>query len=259
MPWLPLTDDAACRHLSDTCVDEQINQIQDYLQCHIDSVGSLLSAGHDSSHVEILVFATLDALGSLVFPGMEGKGGGTRLRMFVEQYCGCPELLNYSVPALLDAIDPVVCDQLHSLRSRCLGLFCDHWQPGCMPELSQDLCKDEVKELTGDLEVTIRENPRITLGQCQHSRMLAAKRNAIVHQLVRKGLRSAWQASSPHYIWCSDETGSNSPEKWDLVYPVPFLLELCKNGLATTCEYLREKEISPQSILIKSSPWLVNR
>lgn len=259
MAWLPLTDDAARKYLSGICVDEQIDLIQEYLQSHLDSVSSLLSAGHDPSHVEILVFATLDALGSLVFPGMEGKGGGARLRMFVEQYCSCPEVLNYSVPALLDAIDTVFCDQLHALRGRCLDLFCDHWQPGCMPELSQDLCKDEVKGLTGDLYITIRENPRISLGQCQHSRMLASKRNAIVHQLVRKGLRSTLQASSPHYIWCSDETGSNSPEKWDLVYPVPFLLKLCRNGLLSACEYLREKKISPQSILVKSSPWLVNR
>lgn len=259
MAWLPLTNEAISEYTSGIDVDEQIDLIREYIQGHIDMAADLLRSGHDASQVEIIAFSILDTLGSLAVSGRERKGGGTRLRMFIEQHGGCPELLNYSVPALLEAIDLAACDQLHELRDHCQILFEQHWEPGCMPELNLDLCEDEAERLAGSLGIPIRESPKVDLDQCKHSRMLASKRNAIVHQLVRKGLRSTYRSSSPHYIWCADDEGRNLPGRWDLVYPANFLLKLCRNGQDSTCAYLREKRASPYSILAKSSPWLADK
>jgi hypothetical protein len=257
MRWLPLTPEAAEQYCSDIPVEEQIDSLRQYLKQHLDGIKALYEEGRDHSYLEILLFSVLDTLGSVT--SNSSKGGGQRIREFVEKLEGYPELLRYSVPALLQVIDSDSSDKLRTLRRRCQEHFELHWQPGCLPEICMDLSGEEIKSLIGTITVLRENNPKLELCQCSHSRMLASKRNSLVHQLVRKGLRSSWNRPIPHYVWISSDNASNTQEDWDIVYPVQYLIQLCDHGLSFTCGYLRDNNIRPYSALVRSGSWLSDK
>ena len=254
MRWLPLTPEAAEQYCSDIPVEEQIDLLHQYLKQHLDGIKALYEEGRDHSYLEILLFSVLDTLGSVT--SNSSKGGGQRIREFVEKLEGYPELLRYSVPALLQVIDSDSSDKLSTLRQRCQEHFELHWQPGCLPEICMDLSGEEIKALIGTITVLRENNPKLELCQCSHSRMLASKRNSLVHQLVRKGLRSSWNCSVPHYVWIASDNASITPDDWEIVYPVKYLIKLCEYGLSFACRYLRDNEIKPYSALVRSASWL---
>lgn len=128
-----------------------------------------------------------------------------------------------------------------------------------LPEICMDLSGEEIKVLIGAITVLRKNNPKVELYQCSHSRMLASKRNALVHQLVRKGLRSSWNYSIPHYVWIARDNASNTPDDWEIVYPVQYLIKLCDYGLSFACGYLRDNNIRPYSALVRSASWLSDK
>ncbi|MFZ4803873.1 MAG: hypothetical protein ACOYLI_04330 [Synechococcus lacustris] len=257
MRWLPLSPEAAEQYCSDIPVEEQINLLHLYLKQHLDEIRALYEEGRGHTYLEILLFSLLDTLGSVT--SNSSKGGGQRIREFVEKLEEYSELCRYSVPALLHVIDPDSSDMLSRLRQRCQELFELHFEPGCLPEICMDLSAEEIKSLIGTITVLRKNNPKVELCQCSHSRMLASKRNSLVHQLVRKGLRSSWNRPIPHYVWIGSDHASNTPDNWDIVYPVQYLIKLCDYGLSFACGYLRDNNIRPYSALVRSSSWLSDK
>lgn len=223
-----------------------------------------------------MAFSLLDSLGYLLRPD-KIKGGGQRIRGFIECLASCEDCTRFSVPALLSLLRASEDTSFQALQNRCQELFDLHWDPGSLLGIQMDLSESEVLELTGgrgNLQVVLTSGALIELGQCKHSRMLAEKRNALVHQLVKKGLRSVANVSEPHYIWRAsddaynddvngnnDDSGNNrtDPDDWELVYPVKFLLNLCEDGILAACSHLREKEIEPYPLLLQNVSWLAGK
>ena len=258
MRWLPLTSEAAEQYCSDIPVEEQIDLLHQYLKQHLDGIKALYEEGRDHSYLEILLFSLLDTLGSATCVSSKG-GGGRRIRMFVEKLEGFPELRSFSVPALLQVIEFNKCDMLSGLQQRCQELFELHWNSFCLPEIRKDLFEADFNRLISVSTISHRADLTAELERCKHSRMLASKRNALVHQLVRKGLRSSWNRSIPHYVWIGSDNASNTQENWDIVYPVQYLIQLCDHGLSFTCGYLRDNNIRPYSALVRSASWLSDK
>jgi len=259
----------------DISVEEQVDLLEQDLRAHCRLIRDRLAEIDAASHAEILAFSLLDSLGYLLDP--EIRGGGQRIRFLIESLASYEDCTRYSVPALLSLLRASNNAQLQALQNRCQDLFDLHWVPGSLPGIQMDLSQSEVLELTDgreNLQVHLPSGTLIELGQCKHSRMLAEKRNALAHQLVKKGLRSVVEDSGPYYIWrASDDANNNdvnnnnddndnnptAPGDWDLVYPVKFLLNLCEYGILVACSHLREKKIKPYPLLLQSVSWLAGK
>jgi hypothetical protein len=260
MTWLPISREDAESMYMDESADEQIAALEQYLQEYCNRIRDLSSDREAYTQTEILVFSLLDSLGFIVGPSRP-NGGGQRVRFFVEEFCACEELERYSVPALLSALlqcdDQSLCD----LRDRCQYVFRQHWVPESLVSIDRDLEKAEIIELVRgqeNVKIAIRDGAAIELEKFKHSRMLAGKRNAITHQLVKRGYRLATKASAPFYVWRYDPSFRSLPEDWDLAYPAPFLLTLCEKGIAATTAFLRDKKMKPYQILLPATAWLGN-
>lgn len=260
MRWLPLSEDEISSEIGGLDVAEQVHLIRSFLSEHIKTAREQLVDNREGLQAEVIAYSVLDSLGSLSLADEKHlRGGGARIRRYIEEFSGHPELLNYSVPALMQALGQSPSCQLGKLRSHCSDLFNHHWQPGYLPTINNDICEEAVRDLIGgdNLEVSIREYPKITLSQCKLSRMLASKRNALTHQLIRKGLSSSRIADKPHYICCfNGDDAINCPDKWNLVIPASYLLDLCDAGLESSCTYLIENQIAPYPMLMRKAAWL---
>ncbi len=253
-----MTQEEIASLCEDLSVEEQVDLLEQDLRAHCDLIRDLLAERDAASHAEILAFSLLDSLGYLLMPAKK-IGGGQRIRVFIESLASCEDCTRFSVPALLSLLRASEDTSFQALQNRCQELFDLHWDPGSLLGIQMDLSESEVLELTGgrgNLQVVLKSGVLIELGQCKHSRMLAEKRNALAHQLVKKGLRSVMKDSGPHYIWRASDDSSNAPGDWDLVYPVKFLLNLCDDGIATVCGHLRTERIKPYPLLLQSVSWL---
>lgn len=260
MRWLPLSEDEISSEIGGLDVAEQVHLIRSFLSEHIKTAREQLVDDREGLRAEVIAYSVLDSLGSLSLADEKHlSGGGMRIRRCIEKFCSRPELTNYSVPALMQALGKSPSCRFRELRRQCSDLFHRHWQPGALPTINNDICEEAVRDLIGDdnLEVLIRECPRITLSQCKLSRMLASKRNALTHQLIRKGLSSSWTAGKPYYIcYFNDEDEINCPDRWNLVIPSSYLLDLCDAGLESSCTYLIENQIAPYPMLMRKAAWL---
>lgn len=260
MAWLPMTQEEIASLCGDLSVEDQVGVLEQDLRKHLDLIRNLPAEGDVASHVEILAFSLLDSLGYLLNP-QNKTGGGKRIRDFIETLPSHEDFTRLSVPALLSLLRASDDTTLQALQDRCQELFDLHWDPGSLslPRIQMDLSESEFMELTGcrrDLQVDLNSGTSIELGQCKHSRMLAEKRNALAHQLIKKGLRAVVTDTEPYYIWCASDDDSNAPGDWDLVYPVKFLLNLCEDGIVAACSHLRMKEVSPYHLLLRNASWL---
>jgi hypothetical protein len=244
----------------DESAEEQIAELEQSLQEHCNRIRDLALDKEAYTQTEILVFSLLDSLGFIVNPSGP-NGGGRRVRSFVEEFCACEELERYSVPALLSALWQCDDQSLCGLRDHCQDVFRQHWEPGCLISIDRDLKEGKVIELLRgrkNVRIAIRDGAAIELEKFKHSRMLAGKRNAITHQLVKRGFRSSTQAPAPFYRCWYNSSFRSLPEDWDLTYPVPFLLALCEKGVEATCAFLRDKKMKPYQILLSATAWLDN-
>lgn len=260
MTWLPISREAAESLYMDESAEEQIVELEQYLQGHCNKIRDLLSDREAHTHAEILAFSVLDSLGYIVNP-KKSNGGGVRIRSFIEKFCARDELKLYSVPAMLSALRLSDDRSVQDLRDRCEDLFNQHWQPDSFPSIEHDLKDSEVVELfpgKANAKIDIGGGAFIELDQCKHSRMLSGKRNAITHQLVKRGFRQGTRTSMPYYIWSYNSNLSSLPADWNLVYSLSFLLELCDKGIAATCAYLRSKNTKPYPRLIPATAWLAH-
>jgi hypothetical protein len=260
MTWLPISREDAESLCMDESAEEQIAELEQSLQEYCNRIRDLALDKEAYTQTEILAFSLLDSLGFIVNPSRP-NGGGRRVRSFVEEFCTCEELERYSVPALLSALWQCDDQSLCELRDHCHYVFRQHWEPDSLVYIDRDLTKAKVIELVcgrENVRITIRDGAAIELEKFKHSRMLAGKRNAITHQLVKRGLRLGSRASSPYYIWTYNSNLSSAPKDWNLVYPSSFLLSLCDRGIVATCAYLRSENIKPYPRLIPATAWLAH-
>jgi hypothetical protein len=259
MTWLPISPEEAESLYMDESAEEQIAELEQYLQEYCNRIRELALDSEAHNQTEILVFSLLDSLGFIVGPSGP-NGGGRRVRLFIEEFCACEELERYSVPALLSALWQCDDQSLDELCDHCQNVFMQHWEPDSLVSIDRDLNKAEITELVRDREnvrIAIRDGAAIELEKFKHSRLLAGKRNAITHQLVKRGHRSSTRPA-PFYRWRYNSSFRSLPEDWDLTYPAPFLLALCEKGIAATCAFLRDKKTKPYQILLPATAWLDN-
>jgi hypothetical protein len=261
MRWLPITYEEASSSYADLTVEEQVDLLEQDLKAHCEVIRDLSMTREAASHAEILAFSLLDALGFIANPKQK-SGGGRRIRGFIENCIAIEDCKRFSVPAMLSALRRCDDESLHALRCHCEELFCKHWEPGSLPCIDMDLQEHEISGLIGGpthhVRLRLSSGAPIELEKCKHSRLLAAKRNALTHQLVNKGLRSIASDLGPHYIWYANDSGDNTPESWELIYPVKFLIELCSKGIAVACNHLRQNNIMPYPMLLSAAPWLAD-
>ena len=134
------------------------------------------------------------------------------------------------------------------------------WQDGKIYYLDSDPTYEEIYKLWPKDKEHKEPIEKVSLESVTHLSLFWRFRNSIVHELQIPGYGMPELVSkTPGYHSMTHDAGGNEEnpiETWELVYPVPFIMELITNGSKRLKQYCIDNSLNPYDYYKFGSYWI---
>ena len=240
-------------------MQDDITQYANYFERQIEDVKRLKLRGPASPeqcwelplYRKILYVSMIDTLSKAAFPAM--KTGHhkrvthrKRVTQFIDELSGWQDKDRVSVPQLLLRLNKAgqTSGSLYRKMQSCL----DSWVDGDIKRLSDDPLLQNVLALAH----TEEEKTAVRAARC--AGLFYTYRNALVHEFRKPGYGMdglSDNETTPYYVSMS----SGGQTSWDLVFPNPFLEDLCRKCLSGLVNKLKAEQRNPYESYEFGSLW----
>jgi len=227
----------------------------------IDRISSLQGPSGET-YRKVLYVALLDALAYSVFPDEkpDEKKDSARFVALIRDFANWRHKDLVSLPhlvRLLKLIEDPAFDKLRSFAEKKLASW--KGSSGAIP-LTADPGFEEIAALWPEKSArgnTIAE--KTSLRSLQHHSLLYACRNALVHALRSTGSGTESKGHTDPYYHEAETFGNlNKPPRRaiELVYPAPFLENLCRSVVENLTRHFVDKGINPYASFDLGTYWI---
>ncbi len=249
-------------------VAEQVRRFERHYAGHIECVATDLPSDDDALYSRIILTTLLDTLSSYAF---EDKQVGARFVAFVSQFSGWEHAEHVSLFHLSRALEVHQQPEFSNLK-----LWAESELEAALPAepepslIAHTSVREKRLAVDPTLETVLTEWPKnqgtpLNLGGFQakhftHAQLLYQYRNHLVHEFRVPGY--GWEVDrtvEPFYQKQVTKLAADLKplaERWELVYPLKFLLELCRTSLARLSKALLEEGRRPFSGRLEGSYWI---
>ncbi|MCC2525709.1 hypothetical protein [Vibrio coralliilyticus] len=252
-------------------LEQKVDRFRGYYLGLIEVAESDVNLADQKIHSKILCCSILDAISKSVFPDIASNG--KRFTSLIRLCKSWQDSEKVSVLHLLRLLEitPSLSPEARELKDyiaqRYSGVF-----------VSTNRLISNNFPISSDLDVTellerwpILNGGPVKIGgvrphQLKHVNMLWLYRNSLVHEYRHPGNGvelGQYVPESPFYqevstVLSFDDSKLHFTNRWELVYPSKFFLNLCKNALEVACEHHLEQGTSPFNGYSEGSYWLPN-
>ena len=241
-------------------LEENIKDYFFYMESLKDSIKSL-KVDNDSHALIIKHLACvglLDTLAKCVASPNPNFNNYDRFTSFIKTFCDWRECSKISLPHLVRFLQLVPSPEFADLRKHAITKL-DAWQLGVINYSENDQTYKEVSRLWPKEKIHKKQIESLTLESLQHYSLFWKFRNSIVHELQIPGHGTEAiirERPGYHGYIGSVDSQNNAIFKWQLVYPIPFILKLIDNGISNLKIYCQENKLDPYDYYKLGNYWI---
>lgn len=235
-------------------VNEEIELYFKFIESFKDSIVKLNSDNYLPHLKRLACVGLLDTLAKCV--ANPRFSNYKRFTSFIKHFCEWDDNSKISLPHLVRFLKLVPSPEFEPLRKFAISKI-EKWRHGETQYLDSDPSYKEVFALWPKDKEHKEPIEKISLQSLTHLTLLWKLRNSIVHELQLPGYGiDALVTTKPGYHSMTDHRGSNPIETWELVYPVPFVINLIENGIKNLKIYCQENKLNPNDSYKFGSYWI---
>jgi hypothetical protein len=226
---------------------------------------------HQSINAKILLCSIFDSLSKSRFPS--GIKNGDRYKKTVVEctdWCDCERIsLLHLVRAF--EVSGTIPPAFEPLRKWASDEFVKRFPTtkrliGCHSPVRKDPLLSEVQKYWPTDKINfLGVKVNVRLEHFQHKHLLWLYRNSLVHEYRTPGRgseRTARLETDPYYQEVSNiselspDFGMKFTNRWELVYPTGFFLQVARSALSSIAEFHKQKNTSPFAAYSEGTYWI---
>lgn len=241
-------------------INEEIELYFKYIESMKESICSLSSGKKEfTPHLKYLsCVGLIDTLAKCI-NNPNQKSNYKRFTNFINIFCGWNDCTRISLPHLVRFLQLIPSPDFEKLRKFANSSLAQ-WSHGKMHYLDSDPAYNEIHDLWPKDKEYREPVEKVSLESITHLSLFWKFRNSIVHELQIPGYGMLGLVTKkPGYHSMTNHTGINRDnpiETWELVYPVPFIMELITNGIKNLKQYCINNFLNPYDYYKFGSYWI---
>lgn len=241
-------------------IQEEIGLYFTYIESMKESINNLSSSNEEfTPHLKYLsCVGLIDTLAKCT-NNPNQKNNYKRFTNFIKVFCDWSDCSKISLPHLVRLLQLIPSPDFEKARKFANEKLAK-WQHGKMHYLNSDPSYKELYDLWPKDKEHKEPIEKISLESITHLSLFWRFRNSIVHELQIPGYGMHGLVTKvPGYHSMTNQTGINKDnpiETWELVYPVPFIMELITNGIINLKQYFINNSLNPYDYYKFGSYWI---